>query len=165
MSLRKIFRENKYHDAKWICKDDVYLANNKLENLVGSPYEVNGNFDVSSNELTTLKGCPKEIGKSFLLYNNKLKNLKYFPKYLGENLVVSHNELETLRGIPKKINGILNLSGNHMINADDIIDYVESVEIILLFNMELINKHEIKKLIDSGIVNKKIKWSGKTVNI
>jgi hypothetical protein len=73
MSLLKILlKENTESKIKpLICKGDFICSANNLQNLIGSPEKVGGDFGcVYNRNLTSLEGCPKEVSGDFWCYSN-----------------------------------------------------------------------------------------------
>lgn len=77
----KIGFKDPYSD-NWMCAN-LYLNNNKLQNLVGCPQEGIYNLFLTDNELRTLDGAPKSIAGHINLSDNLLHNLKHVPVCKG----------------------------------------------------------------------------------
>jgi hypothetical protein len=59
-----------------------------LENLIGSPDEVGGNFGCTNSKLKSLKGSPKIVDGHFVCsYNSKLQSIDGFETEVNGNFV------------------------------------------------------------------------------
>jgi len=69
---------------------DFVIYNNKLEDFVGGPETVGGNFAANFNRaLKTLNGSPKVVkGNYCILYCNNVKDIKGIPSEIGGELQV-----------------------------------------------------------------------------
>lgn len=94
-----------------IVDGSVYAFKNRLTDLVGSPSEIRGQYEISSNGLTSLKGCPRAL-QSINISDNRLTSLEGLPEEIDGHVYCDRNHISTLRGFPKRIWGNLRFTGN-----------------------------------------------------
>lgn len=111
---------------------NLFISNNKLTSLNGSPNKVYGVFDCSDNKLHSLSGCPREIRKIFNISGNKISSLKDSPKIV-ETILGSGNLIESLEGLPEKCL-YLTVFNNPLI---DISDATSLAHLALSYNKKL----------------------------
>ena len=81
--------------------------NMDIEDIIGSPKKIKGNFVVHSRKLKSIKGGPEEVGGDFDCRRCKsLKTLEGGPEEVGGNFYCSSCSLLTnLKGAPKEVGG------------------------------------------------------------
>ena len=96
----------------------VFLDENYLESLEGSPEKVGGDFSFDrqnfENGFLSLKGSPREIGGTFTGTYNRIKTMDGCPEVIGESLDLSNNNLKDLTGNLKAVNGRIRLERNDL---------------------------------------------------
>ena len=89
-------------------KGDFFIATNRtLQNLIGGPKKVDGDYDCSNCSLTSLEGCAEKVGGFFNCSSNNLETLEGGPEDVGTMYFCSENELRSLTGVAKKIGKML----------------------------------------------------------
>jgi len=122
---------------KWV--GDFVVDNFEIESLVGSPYEVTGNYDCGDNKLISFEGISPIIGRNIHASNNKFESLKDIEKHIKKmkgvlllmgcpikSHVLGLLKIDGLRGVgfdtqfvPSEVNEILN---RHLKNGKDLLD-------------------------------------------
>lgn len=76
----------------------IYITDNTLKSLEGSPEFVDENFNCWDNQLISLEGGPRRVEGNYYCYNNRtLTSLKGLPDYIGGGLLLSyHTDLPLL---------------------------------------------------------------------
>lgn len=65
----------------------LFIYNNNLENLIGSPKEVGQYINATHNRLRTLYGFPKKIGRGFYFHTNNLMSLDFLSLTIGGHIL------------------------------------------------------------------------------
>ena len=94
---------------------DVYLKLNSMDGISVKFGRVGGNFDCSSSGLEDLIGCPTYVGGNFVCNNNKgVTDLTGCPSEIVGNFDCSHNELISLDGCAVIVGGHFDCSYNKL---------------------------------------------------
>lgn len=99
---------------KWGTFNAGLICGKLTESLIGSPEEVNGDFDCSDTKITTLKGAPKKVNGDFKCYSTSITDFNHFPKEIGGGVYCGSNNVTSLKGVPKKINGEFSCSNTNI---------------------------------------------------
>lgn len=88
IQVHRLSQRKKEQLPLWFGKvSGIFSAGNVgLTSLEGSPYWVEGSFDVRGNKLTTLKGGPSWVGKSYYAINNPLTDLDGLASHIGSSV-------------------------------------------------------------------------------
>lgn len=123
-----------------------FYISGRLDNLIGCPYFVGGDFNCSCTGITSLEGCPEIIKGVFSCYGNRLTSLEHGPKEIGQDIQINDNDISSLVGIPKGFNGCVYCSDNNIRNFDGLPNFFEN-EIQCFSNPVF----EVYDLFDQGI--------------
>lgn len=102
---------------RYKCTDYYDVSFNVMENLIGSPEYVGGNYHCYNCNLVSLEGSPKYVGGNFFCEHNDLSSLEGAPKVVGNHFVCYENNIrffdEDVRNVCKVGNKIY--TGQHKI--------------------------------------------------
>jgi hypothetical protein len=93
-----------------IALHSLFLSNNVISSLAGSPKEINGDFGISENQqLGSLIGGPSIVHGYYAAVNCGLVSIDGIPEMINGSLNLSRNKLTSLQGITKlkEMNGYL----------------------------------------------------------
>lgn len=83
--------------SKKIYKEDIFVTNNNITSLEGSPLEVIGTFDCRNNKLISLEHRPKKVSYDFYCSGNNLTSLEHRPKIIGGDFLCSYNKIINIK--------------------------------------------------------------------
>ena len=123
----------------------VFVINEKLTSLKGSPSTVTGEFKCSFNDLENLSFAPETVGGSFSCTDNQLVNLVGGPKHVGGEFFCGRNELESLEGSPETVGEDFYCQKNKL---KSLVGITKKVKDLCANGNQLTDLHNIHKLVD-----------------
>lgn len=107
-----------------IIEGDFDCSNNLIDNLIGGPLRVDGDYISKECTLNSLEGAPEKIKRDFIVSMNNINNLIGGPKMVEGSYCVDNCLLTSLEGSPDILFGDFNCSFNLLEDLKDGPDFI-----------------------------------------
>lgn len=126
-------------------KGSVYLTDQPIQTLIGSPSVVHGNYSCSNTKISSLEGAPRKVIGSFYCSDTRITSLAGAPAYIGKTFFCDDSSLSSLHNVHKQIQYIgnafvCNTASSHCLG----LMFIKNLQQVLLNDKNvaaIINKH------------------------
>lgn len=103
---------------KIVLDDFMICGNRNLQNLIGGPIRVDGQYDCIDCNLTSLEGAPKRVEGEFWCSGNNLTDLKHSPSFVKSFDCSDMTTLTSLVGSPREVKNFFDFENTSVSNFD-----------------------------------------------